>query len=137
MSKPPIKPIGKFQPTGRGFGKVTFDDIYGNKCSVQISSKCVCEDDEGNVADPLGYLWMGIDDPKPEIMKSDARRMGLPIVDDGEQGGWTPYKIPDEVSLHTRMHLNEHQVRDLIARLQIWLKSSELHTQLENRKHGN
>lgn len=127
-------PIGTFGETGRGFGKVNFTDIYDNKCSLQISSKCVCEDAEGNVTDPLGYLWLGIDDVNPEIMKSDARRLGLPIVDDGEQGGWTPYKIPDEVCIHNRMHLNEHQVRALIARLEIWLKTGELRS---TKHHGN
>jgi len=136
MKKPPIKPIGTFDVTARGFGKVTFTDVYANKCSLQISSKCVCEDDDGKVADPLGYLWLGIEDPDPKIMKRDAWRLGHPIVDDGlgegeRLNGWTPYKIPEEVSINTRMHLNEHQVRDLIARLEIWLKTSELHTKKE------
>ena len=132
MKKPKTKPIGTYDVTARGFGKVTFEDKYGSKCSLQISSACVCEDDDGHVADPLGYLWLGIEDPDPKIMKSDARKMGIPYEPDEDgHNGWTPYKIPREVSINTRMHLNEHHVRDLIARLEIWLKTSELHTKKE------
>lgn len=131
MSKP-TNPIGEFKTTGRGFGLVEFDDIYGSKCSLQISSKCVYEDDDGNVADPLGYLWLGIDDPDPKIMKSDARKLGIPYEPDEDgHNGWTAFKIPEGVSINTRMHLNEHQVRALIARLEIWLKTGELNTKKE------
>ena len=130
MSKPTVEPIGTYTTTNRGFGLVDFTDIYDNKCSLQISSKCVCEDDAGNVADPCGYIWLGIDDPDPKIMKSDCRKLGIPCEPDEDgHNGWTAFKIPPEVSINTRMHLNEHQVRALIARLEIWLKTSELHTE--------
>jgi hypothetical protein len=129
--------IGEAGHTGRGFELVKFRDIYGNDCSLQESSKCVCEDEDGKVADPLGYLWLGIDDPKPQIMKRDAVVLRIPIVDDGDgMNGWTPYPIPEGVSLSTRMHLNEHQVRALIARLQHWLDTGRLIGEKEMSKEA-
>jgi hypothetical protein len=43
----------KFSITGRGFGLIEFDDLYGDKCTMQDSSLAT-ED----------AIWLGIDKPK-------------------------------------------------------------------------
>lgn len=48
-------------------------------------------------------------------------------MDDGDgMNGWTPYTLPEGVLITTQMHLNEHQVKALIARLQLWLDTGSL-----------
>ena len=111
--------------TGRGFPYVEFSDEYGEKCSIQISSRAVFENEDGTVDDPLGWIWLGIDDAKPQIMKLKAKALGMELRP-GEVSGWMPYPIPDDVLLTTRMHLNEKQVRGLIARLTLWLETGNL-----------
>ncbi len=121
-----VAPLGEATLTGRGFPLVNFTDTYGAACSLQESSACVCENEDGTVDDPLGWLWLGIDDAKPQIMKSKARAMGLSLPP-GECTGWMPYPVPEDVLMTTRMHLNEAQVRGLIGRLQHWLDKGTLH----------
>lgn len=111
--------------TERGFPYVEFRDEYGEKCSIQISSRAVFENEDGTVDDPLGWIWLGIDDAKPQIMKSKAKALGMELPP-GEVSGWMPYPIPEDVLLTTRMHLNETQVRGLIARLTLWLETGSL-----------
>lgn len=77
--------------TVRGFGLYEFVDRYDARWSIQKSSSAM-ED----------CIWLGIDDPDPKIMASDAIKLGLPTRTDT---GWVPYKIPDEVLVNTRMHL--------------------------------
>jgi len=111
--------------TGRGFPYVEFRDEYGEKCSIQESSRAVFENEDGTVDDPLGWIWLGIDDAKPQIMKSKAQALGMELPP-GEVSGWMPYPLPEDVLLTTRMHLNETQVRGLIARLTLWLETGSL-----------
>lgn len=117
--------FGVDETTGRGFPRVAFLDEYGEECSIQESSRAVFEDDDGNVSDPLGWIWLGIDDAKPQIMKSKAKALGLELPP-GEVSGWMPFPVPDDVLMTTRMHLNETQVRGLIARLTLWLETGSL-----------
>lgn len=98
--------------TNRGFAYASFEDRYGAKCSIQKSSLAT-ED----------AIWFGIDDADPVIMCSDARRLGLP---GGGQNGWQTYNIPPEVSLNTRMHLTQDQVRALIPVLAHFAETGEL-----------
>jgi hypothetical protein len=91
--------------TERGFRGYEFIDRYGNECSIQDSS--IATED---------CIWFGINDPKPQIMVSQARQFG--VDPKGETTGWVPYPIPDEVSIWTRMHLTRDQVRDLMPVLQ-------------------
>lgn len=121
-----VAPLGNATYTGRGFPLITFTDTYGATCSLQESSACVCENEDGTVDDPLGWLWLGVDDAKPQILKTKARAMGLPLPP-GECTGWMPYPVPEDVMMSTRMYLNEQQVRGLIARLQFWLDKGTLH----------
>jgi hypothetical protein len=120
-----VAPIGESSRTNRGFEKVVFKDEYGKACYIQESSRAVCENDDGTVDDPLGWIWMGIENAEPKIMKRDALKLGMPLPP-GEVTGWTSFPIPDEVLLTTQMHLNEKQVRGLIARLNIWLETGRI-----------
>ena len=117
--------FGEDYKTQRNFPGVSFQDTYNKKCSIQISSRAVCEEEDGTVKNPLGWIWLGIDEPEPKIMKSKAKELGLNLPNN-DVTGWMPYPIPDDVLINTRMHLNESQVRGLISRLQTWLDTGKL-----------
>lgn len=110
------------EQTPRGFDVITFADSCGVPCSVQQSSK-MDGSDRGMSAPGSSYLWVGVDDPQPKAMASQARALGVATT---ETTGWVPYPIPAEVVLSTRMHLDREQVRQLIAVLQGWLDSGRL-----------
>ena len=114
----------KHDTTCRGFAVVKFQDVYGTSCSLQISSRAVCENEDGSVDDPLGWIWLGVDDVEPKILKTKAESLGMELPP-GEVSGWMPYPVPSDVLMSSRMHLNEAQVRGLIARLQNWLDVGE------------
>lgn len=117
--------LGKSRKTDRGFGVIDFKDYYGKECSIQESPLAVCKDKNGKVENPLGWILLGIDSPNPIIMKSKALEIGLKLPP-GEVSGWMDYPTPEDVSIATQMHLNEHQVRGLIGRLQDWLETGEV-----------
>ena len=98
-----------FSKTDRGFGLCEFTDLYGKESSVQESSLAT-----------EAAVWVGISDAEPLIMASDAKKMGLPCDQDF---GWVPYYIPQEVLLHTRMHLSREGVEQLIEVLTNWLET--------------
>jgi hypothetical protein len=123
--KKKTKLFGEATHTQRGFELVNFKDEYDTPCSLQESSRAVCENEDGSVDDPLGWLWLGVDDPAPQVMKSKAKALGLTLPP-GEVTGWMPYPIPEDVHMTTRMHLNEKQVRGLIARLELWLETGRI-----------
>ena len=89
----------KVERTIRGFKFIRFEDTYKTKCSVQESSVG-------------GRLWLGVDDARPQVLKRDK--------------GWTPFNIPKEVLLHTRMHLDKKLARKLVKCLSKWIKSDTL-----------
>jgi hypothetical protein len=95
---------------------------------LQISSRAVCEYEDGSTDDLRGWLWLGVEDAKPLIMRRDAQRMGLKLdVAPGEDvAGWMPYNLPEEVLLHTSMHLSPAQVAGLVDRLNYWLDNGKL-----------
>ncbi len=93
---------------------------------MQESSRAVCENEDGTVDDPLGWIWLGVDDPDPKILKSQAVAHGLELAPGEEVSGWMPYQIPDAVLIKTRMHLGEKEVRDLVNTLQLWLDTGSL-----------
>jgi len=105
----------KPEKTYRGFDIVEFKDSYGEKCSLQISSRAVFENEDGTCNNPNGWIWLGIDDPHPQILKTHAKQLGMPI--EGECSGWMDYPFPESVMFSSRMHLNEYQVKDLIEQL--------------------
>lgn len=102
--------------TNRGFQKTEFEDFHGVKCSIQESS--MATDDA---------IWLGIEDPNPIIMKSDAVKMGMSVEEPIE--GWMPYKIPDQVLINIRMHLSVEQVEKLLPYLHRFVETGELHAQ--------
>lgn len=107
----PPAPLGPVAVTGRGFQIVEFKDRYGLDCSIQQSSIAT-----------EACLWLGVTDAKPEIMATDAPKHG---VFTQETTGWVPFPVPQEVLLHTRMHLSREQVRSLIPVLQRWLEDEK------------
>lgn len=87
--------------TNRGFAIAEFRDRCGVACSLQKSS-----------AGSEDAIWLGVDDTNPQVL-----RPGI---------GWIPYPMPSEVSLYTRMHLTQTQVRDLLPLLQKFAETGEL-----------
>ena len=110
--------IGETAQSPRGFSAVAFKDSYDAECSLQCSS-AIDFDIEGGLDNPgTSYLWVGIDDPNPQVMCTQAKDAG---VEPEKDYGWQPYPIPEQVLVTTRMHLNREQVAGLIERLQQWL----------------
>lgn len=98
--------------TNRGFRLLEFIDRYGCKCSIQESSLAT-ED----------AIWFGVSNPNPQIMASQAKEFG---IETSETCGWIEYPIPDEVLIHTRMHLTREQVKELLPILQLFVEEGEL-----------
>lgn len=115
--------LGELKKTGRGFDLVEFTDAYGYECSLQQSS-AVGDDDDAMDNPGSSFVWLGVDDGKPQVMKSQAKALGLTLPP-GEVSGWMPYPIPEEVQISTRMHLSREQVKGLVERLQQWLATGE------------
>lgn len=104
--------ISKPKYTARGFPYNDFKDRYGAKCSIQLSSLATEE-----------AIWFGVDDPEPQIMAKDAKKLG---IETKEVCGWIPYPLPKEVLLKTRMHLTRDQVRELLPILQKFVDTGDL-----------
>ena len=85
--------------TQRGFTCAKFDDFYGAKCSIQESS-----------IGTVNAIWFGV-------------RLGFQPADDY---GWQKYNVPSEVSLTTRMHLTQEQVRSLLPVLAHFAETGKL-----------
>jgi hypothetical protein len=100
------------QKTQRGFLNGHFTDRYGAKCSIQKSSLAT-ED----------AIWLGVDDANPQIMVSDAKKMG---IETEEENGWCKYQIPKEVLLTTRMHLTREMVEELLPILENFVATGDL-----------
>jgi hypothetical protein len=99
--------------TARGFELIEFEDRYGLPCSLQESSLAT-----------EAAIWFGVTDVVPKIMARDAIRLGLPS--NGETVGWVPYSIPEEVSLSSRMHLTQEQVKMLLPHLIKFVESGSI-----------
>lgn len=94
--------------TNRGFKLGEFTDRYGVKCSIQESSLAT-----------EAAIWFGVDDVDPQIMASDAKKLGIPTK---ETTGWVKYNVPDEVLFNDRMHLTQEMVRELLPTLEYFAK---------------
>ncbi len=108
--------------TARGFDIIEFEDRYGHKCSLQKSSLAT-ED----------AIWFGPSDANPQVMASECHKAKtqqmvlLPTLNKEEAlTGWVPYPIPQEVSLYTRMHLTQDQVKQLLPFLVKFAETGEL-----------
>lgn len=104
--------LGAVGRTQRGFEIIEFTDRYGEKCSLQASSLAEYEK-PGTSA-----VWLGVADARPIVMARDADIVGVKTT---ETCGWIPFPVPQEVQMHTRMHLSREQVVALIRHLQSWL----------------
>lgn len=94
--------------TVRGFPLIEFEDDYGEKCTMQISS----------AVEP--HIWLGIAEPRVEIMSKDAKALGLKLQkNDPEcnECGWLEYPIPDSALIFARMHLTKKQSFKLALKL--------------------
>ena len=104
-----------FNKTERGFSTITFKDRYNTTCSLQDSSIAT-----------ESCIWFGVDDPNPQIMATDASKVGIKTK---ETTGWIPYPLPPEVLITDRMHLSVKQVEKLIPILTYFVEHGELPTQ--------
>lgn len=87
--------------TERGFPFISFEDRYGESCSLQISS----------LAGEQVHCWFGVTNPSIQVM---------------EQGkGWQPVKLPKGALVSGRMHLSQDQVRALLPHLQAFAETGE------------
>jgi len=98
--------------TERGFSNGEFTDQYDNLCSIQHSSIATKD-----------CIWLGINDANPIIMASKAAENG---VSTSETTGWVPFPIPDDVLLHTRMHLSREDVKRMLPLLQRFVETGSL-----------
>ena len=98
--------------TERGFPVGSFKDFYNEDCSIQISS----------IAGPR-CIWFGIDKVNPIVMASQAESVG---VKTDKTTGWVEYLIPEEVLLHSRMHLSQEQVKELLPTLIKFAETGEI-----------
>lgn len=87
--------------TGRGFPFISFEDQYGETCSLQISS----------LMGPQTYCWLGVAAPSIKVLE--------------EGKGWQSVKLPDGAVIGSRMHLSQDQVRALLPHLQAFAESGE------------
>lgn len=99
--------------TARFFRVGTFKDRYKKECSIQESS--LAEE---------ACLWLGIDNAEPQIMATDAIKLGMDTK--GQTTGWVPYPLPEEVTFNTRMHLTQEMVEELIPILAYFVKTGYL-----------
>lgn len=104
--------MSKLKHTERGFPYFEYKDIYGVTYSIQQSSLAT-----------KNALWVGVDDPDPQCMASDAASLG---VQTDQTTGWVKYPVSDKVLMRTRMHLDRRQVKNLIKKLQAWIDTGEL-----------
>lgn len=102
----------KLSKTKREFTVGKFTDRYGVECSLQKSSLAT-----------ESAIWFGVDDANPQIMATDAKRLG--IATDADTG-WVKFEIPKEVLLSTRMHLTQEMVQKLLPTLQKFAETGEL-----------
>ena len=106
----------KVKRTQRGFQNISFKDRYNQECSLQKSSLAT-ED----------CIWLGLDNATPQLMSSDAIKLGLrERTFDERDNGWVPFEIPEQVSLSTRMHLTRKQVKALLPHLQKFVETGEI-----------
>jgi len=92
----------KMKKTQRGFSINNFIDLYGEKCSIRKSSLAT-ED----------AIWFGVDSPK------------LTIFEDESLGKYITTDMPKTFAVHSRMHLNREQVKQLLPILKKFVKTGE------------
>lgn len=102
-----------YDKTQNGLLRANFADRNHNACSVQESS--LAEE---------ACLWLGMNEAHASIMAVDAEALGMDTK--GQDWGWVPYPIPEQVLIPTRMHLTQEQVAALLPILQHFAATGEL-----------
>lgn len=87
--------------TQRGFAFYEFSDRNEQVCQLQMSSLATER-----------AIWLGVKDANPQVLVKGR--------------GWCPYSIPNTVLLHTRMHLTQSQVADILPILQKFVETGEI-----------
>jgi len=91
--------------TGRGFQLFEFEDRYGEPCSLQMSSLAT-----------ESAIWFGTG--------GRMNQLASRVTEGGS--GWVPFTPPEGVIVHSRMHLTQAQVRELLPLLQHFAETGEL-----------
>uniref|UniRef100_A0AB39CDJ2 Uncharacterized protein n=1 Tax=Pseudomonas phage HRDY3 TaxID=3236930 RepID=A0AB39CDJ2_9VIRU len=91
------------QTTERGFPRLDFVDRYGHMCSLQESSLAT-----------EAAIWFGPNEAEPEHMVHGK--------------GWVPYVYPEgiEVLHHTRAHITQRQMKEILPILEHFTKFGEM-----------
>lgn len=90
----------------RGFLTGTFIDNYGKECSIQESSACASNGDEG------WYIWLGMNNP--DIHKGIRHGAGEKI------------ELGEEYDVFSRMHLSQKKVKEMIPHLMYFVETGSL-----------
>jgi hypothetical protein len=99
----------EFTPTNRDFYRGEFTERNGHVCSLQESS----------AMDEEGLIWLGINEADPEYCPMNGT-------------GWHKMPLPDCVKpgmdtlFHTRMHLSQTHVQELMPSLMHFVKYGNL-----------
>lgn len=95
------KTLGERKTNARGFPYYEFNDFYGDKCSLQLSSLASDR-----------AVWFGLDDAVPKVLISGQ--------------GWRKVELPPDCFVGSRMHLSQQQVRDILPKLKAFAKTGRL-----------
>lgn len=87
----------------RGFKNGKFIDLYGEECSIQISSLATDE-----------AIWIGID------------KQYLVVFEDENMGKYIETTLPKNWRVNTKMHLSREQVANLLYHLQKFVETGEI-----------
>lgn len=88
----------------RGFLVGKFKDDYGREGSLQESSASAGNDGS--------YIWLGMDEPE--------------LFEDVRTGPGKPYKLPENVTSFSRLHLSQTQIKELLPHLQYFAETGSL-----------
>ena len=86
--------------TDRGFPRITFDDLYREKCSLQLSSLA-----------ETPAVWFGVENPKAQVLRDSL---------------WQEVPLPDDAVVGGRMHLSHDQVKALLPYLKAFADTGDV-----------
>jgi hypothetical protein len=110
----------KMEHTSRGFAYAEFEDEYGQKCSIQKSSRMAYGPGDE-------CIWIGVENPTNEF-----RILPQTTAAQKKHGfGWQLKKLGDlfpecESMFPDRMHLTQNMVKMLLPVLEHFAKTGEL-----------
>lgn len=95
--------IGIMETNGRGFKIGEFEDLYRGKCVLQKSSLATQD-----------AIWFGIRGPK------------VTAHDINNPGKYVELYVPENVTIHSEMHLSQDMVRDILPYLHHFAETGDL-----------